>query len=110
MMRRTVVAALVLLVAGVVYAGETKEVTGTVKAVSGGTFTVSDSAAKDWTFGVDSKETIVVAKGARHKMDKLKADGKPTTIGEFISEKQKVVVTYTEKEGKLTAKEVHVKQ
>jgi len=56
---------------------------GTVKVVTGGTFVVTDSAAKDWTFGVDSKETLVVAKGGRHKMDKLKADGKAPVIGEF---------------------------
>jgi hypothetical protein len=30
-------------------------------------------------------------------------------IGEFISEKQTVVVKYGEKDGTLTAKEVHVK-
>jgi hypothetical protein len=109
MMRRTVIAALVLLVAGVTYAGGTKEVTGTVKVVSGNTFTVTDSAAKDWAFGV-SKETLVLVKGGHHKMDKLKADGKPTTIDEFISEKQNVIVKYTDEAGKLTAKEVQVKQ
>lgn len=43
-------------------------------------------------------------------MDQLKADGKPTLIGEFISAKQTVVVMYTEKDSKLTAKEVHVKK
>ena len=110
MMHRVAGVAFVLLVAGFVFAGEVKEVTGTVKAVAGGTFTVTDSAAKDWTFGVDSKETLVVAKGGSHKMDKLKADGKPTLIGEFISEKQTVVVKYMEKDGKLTAKEVHVRK
>jgi hypothetical protein len=101
--------ALVLLVAGFAFAGD-KEVTGTVKSVTGGTFVVTDSAAKDWTFAVDSKETLVVAKGGKHKMDALKAGGKPATIGEFIAEKQTVVVTYTEKDGKMTAKEVHVKK
>jgi len=109
MLRRVAGVALVLLVAGFVFAGD-KEITGTVKSVTGGTFVVTDSAAKDWTFAVDSKETLVVAKGGKHKMDALKADGKPATISEFISEKQKVVVTYTEKDGKMTAKEVHVKK
>ena len=108
MVRRVAGVALVLLVAGFVFAGD-KEVTGTVKAVTGGTFVVTDGAAKDWTFAVDSKETLVVAKGGKHKMDALKADGKPATIGEFVSEKQTVVVKYSEKDGKLTAKEVHVK-
>jgi len=110
MVRRVAGVALTLLIAGFVFAGDAKEVTGTVKAVTGGTFVVTDSAAKDWTFSVDSKETLVVAKGGSHKMDKLKADGKPATIGEFISEKQTVVVKYIEKDGKLTAKEVHVKK
>jgi len=110
MVRRVAGVALTLLIAGFVFAGDAKEVTGTVKAVTGGTFVVTDSAAKDWTFSVDSKETLVVAKGGSHKMDKLKADGKPATIGEFISEKQTVVVKYSEKDGKLTAKEVHVKK
>ena len=109
MVRRVAAVALVLLVAGFVFAGG-KEVTGTVKSVTGGTFVVTDSAAKDWTFAVDSKETLVVAKGGKHKMDALKADGKPAMISEFISEKQTVVVTYTEKDGKMTAKEVHVKK
>jgi len=109
MVRRVAGVALALLVAGFVFAGE-KEITGTVKTVTGGTFVVTDSAAKDWTFAVDSKETLVVAKGGKHKMDALKADGKPATISEFISEKQAVVVTYTEKDGKMTAKEVHVKK
>jgi hypothetical protein len=31
-------------------------------------------------------------------------------IGEFIAAKQAVVVMYTEKDGKMTAKEVHVKK
>jgi hypothetical protein len=110
MVRKVAGAALALLVAGVVFAGDVKEVTGTVKSVTGGIFVVTDAAAKDWTFAVDSKETLVVAKGGKHKMDALKADGKPTLIGEFVSEKQTVVVKYGEKDGKLTAKEVHVKK
>jgi hypothetical protein len=109
MVRRIAGVALALLAAGFVFAGE-KEVTGTVKSIAGGTFVVTDSAAKDWTFAVDSKETLVVAKGGKHKMDALKADGKPATISEFVSEKQTVVVKYGEKDGKLTAKEVHVKK
>jgi uncharacterized protein (DUF697 family) len=109
MMRKVAGVTLALLVAGFVYAGEVKEVTGTVKSVAGGTFVVTDSAAKDWTFAVDAKETLVVAKGGHHKMDKLKANGQPALIGEFVAEKDKVVIKYMEKDGKLTAKEVHVK-
>jgi hypothetical protein len=110
MMRKVAGVTLALLVAGFVYAGEVKEVTGTVKSVAGGTFVVTDSAAKDWTFAVDSKETLVVAKGGSHKMNKLKADGKPMLLSEFVAEKDKVVIKYMEKDGKLTAKEVHVKK
>ena len=109
-MRKVAGVTLALLVAGFVFAGEAKEVTGTVKSVTGGTFVVTDSAAKDWTFAVDPKETLVVAKGGHHKMDKLKADGKPAVIGEFVAEKDKVVVKYGEKESKLIAKEIHVKK
>jgi hypothetical protein len=109
MVRRIAGAALALLfVAGIAAAGDTKEATGTVKAVAADSITVTDSAAKDWTFAVD-KETTVTASGASHKMDKLKADGKPTTIIEFVAVKKNVVVKYVEKDGKATAKEVHVK-
>jgi hypothetical protein len=109
-MRKLAGVALALLVAGFVFAGDVKEVTGTVKSVTGGTFVVTDSAAKDWTFAVDTKETLVIAKGGRHKMDQLKADGKPAVIGEFVAEKDKVVIKYGEKDGTLIAKEVHVKK
>jgi len=109
MVRRITGVVLALLaVVGFAVAGG-KDVTGTVKEVSGGTFVVTDSGGKDWTFGVDSKETLVVVKGGKHKMSALKADGKPTTIGEFVTVKANVVVQYTEKDGKYTAKEVHVK-
>jgi hypothetical protein len=110
MLRRVAVVAAAFLVAGFVFAGEPKEVTGTVKSVAGGTFVVTDGAAKDWTFAVDSKETLVVAKGGSHKLDQLKADGKPAVLSEFLSEKQLVAVKYYEKDGKNIAKQVKVKQ
>jgi ABC-type Fe3+-hydroxamate transport system substrate-binding protein len=102
------VALAVLFVAGLAAAGDTKEAMGTVKSVTADSITVTDSAAKDWTFAVD-KETTVVASGASHKMDRLKADGKPTTITEFVAVKKNVVVKYAEKDGKMIAKEVQVK-
>ena len=98
----------VLFVAGLAVAGDAKEATGTVKSVSAASVVVTDSAGKDWTFDVD-KGTTVVAKGASHKMDALKADGKAPTIGEFLKEKQNVVVKYSEKDGKAMAKEIRVK-
>jgi hypothetical protein len=107
-MRRIAGATLVfLVVAGFALAADMKA-SGAVKAVTGDSITVTDSTSKDWTFTVD-KDTSVRAKGATHKMDKLKADGKPTLITEFVSAKKNVVVTYTEKDGKMVAKEVLVK-
>ena len=113
MVRKLTGAALVLLVSALGFAGEGKDaksMTGTVKAVSAGTFTVMDGASKDWTFAVDGKDTLVVAKGGSHKLDQLKADGKPAVLGEFLSEKQLVDVKYYERDGKMIAKKVHVKQ
>jgi hypothetical protein len=95
-------------VVGFALAGEMKEANGTVKSVEQNGFTVTDSNAKDWTFAVD-KDTLVLAKGASHKMDKLKDDGKLPTIGEFVSAKQAVYVKYTEKDGKMVAKEIRIK-
>jgi hypothetical protein len=112
-MRKLTGVALALLVSGLVFAGEgkdTKEMTGTVKSVSAASFTVTDGAAKDWTFAVDSQETVVIAKGGSHKMDKLKADGKPAVLSEFVAEKQVVAVKYHEKDGKMVAKQVKVKR
>jgi hypothetical protein len=111
MVRRLAVAVLVVLVSGLAYAGEeAKEMAGRVKSVSSASLTVTDSASKDWTFVVDGKETLVVAKGGSHKLDQLKADGKPAVLPEFVSEKQLVSVKYTEKDGKMIARKVVVKQ
>jgi hypothetical protein len=109
MVRRVALVALALLVCGVAWAAE-KEVTGTVKSITGGTFVVTDSADKDWTFAVDSKKTLVIAKGGHHKLDALKAGGKPATIDQFMAPKDKVIVKYGEKDGNLIAEEVHVKK
>jgi len=111
MVRQLTGAALVLLVSALGYAGEgkaaAKEVTGTVKSVSGGEFTVT-SSGKDMTFMVDNKETQVIEKGGAHKFDKLKSDGKPAVITEFLKENQTVSVKYFERDGKMIAKQVHV--
>ena len=98
-----------LFVASFALAAETKEATGTVKTVSGKSLTVTDSAAKDWTFEID-KETVVVAKGGSHKMDQLTKEGKPTTLSEFVAEKQTVTVKFSETAGKLVATEVRVRR
>lgn len=109
MMRRIAFALLaVLCVAGFAVAGDAKDAAGTVKSVSATGFVVTDAAGKDWSFDVD-KTTTVMAKGASHKMDALKADGKPTQLTEFLSAKQNVMVKYSEMDGKMTAKEVRIK-
>ncbi len=108
MIRRIACATLALLfVAGLAGAAE-KEAMGKVKAVAATSITIADSAAKEMTFVVD-KDTMVVASGASHKMDKLKADGKPTVITEFVAVDKNVTVKYVEKDGKQFAKEVKVK-
>ncbi len=109
MIRRIACATLALLfVAGLAVAADAKEATGKVKAVVANSITITDSAAKEMTFVID-KDTTVTASGASHKMDKLKADGKPTVITEFVSVDKNVVVKYVEKDGKQFAKEVQVK-
>jgi ABC-type Fe3+-hydroxamate transport system substrate-binding protein len=110
MIRRIACATLALLfVAGFAVAADTaKEATGKVKAVAADSITIADTAAKETTFVVD-KDTMVVASGAKHKMAKLKADGKPTVITEFVAPDKTVTVKYAEKDGKQVAKEVHVK-
>jgi hypothetical protein len=108
MARRLALGALALLfVAGLAVAGDTKEANGTVKSIAGNSFVVTDSAGKDWTFGVD-KSTTVLVKGGSHKMDAVKADGKPAQLSEFLSAKQDVKVEYMDKDGKMLAKEVRV--
>jgi len=109
MLRRVCILTLATVaVAGFALSDETKEANGTVKAVEQNGFTITDSAAKEWTFAVD-KETLVLAKGASHKMNELKADGKLPAIGEFLAEKQSVFIKYVEQDGKMVAKEVRVK-
>jgi hypothetical protein len=108
MVRRIVLGLAFLFVAQLAVASDTKEANGTVKSVSGGSFVVTDSTGKDWSFDVD-KSTMVLVKGGSHKMDAVKADGKPAQLSEFIAAKQDVRVEYAMKDGKMLAKEVRVK-
>lgn len=109
MIRRTACATLALLFgAGFAMAGEAKEATGKVKAVVATSITITANAAKEMTFVID-KETTVTASGASHKTDKLKADGKPTVITEFVAVDKTVSIKYVEKDGKTVAKEVTAK-
>ena len=108
MVRRMLLCLAFVFVAQLAVAGDTKEASGTVKSVAGSTFVVTDSAAKDWSFDVD-KNTKVFVKGGSHKMDAVKADGKPAQLSEFLAAKNEVHVEYFEKDGKMVAKEVRVK-
>jgi hypothetical protein len=87
---------------------ETKEASGTVKAVTGTSVTITDDAKKDWTFVVD-KDTEVIAKGASHKMREAEGAGKTTQVTDFVKEKQSVGIKYVEKDGKQYAKEIRVR-
>jgi hypothetical protein len=112
MLKKIVSASLMLFfIAGLAVAQEkamTKDASGSVKSVAAASITITDDAKKDWTFIVD-KETSVTAKGASHKMREAEGAGKATQITDFVMEKQSVDVKYTEKDGKLYAKEVRVK-
>ena len=108
MVRRIVSCLAFLFVAHLAVAGDAKEANGLVKSVGAGSFVVTDSSGKDWSFDVD-KSTMVLVKGGSHKMDAIKADGKPAQLSEFLAAKQEVNVAYAEKDGKLLAKEVRVK-
>lgn len=87
---------------------ESKQVSGTVKAVATDSLTVTDDAGKEWSF-VITEDTTVVAEGASHKMKAAEEAGESTMITDFVKEKQKVVVKYQEADGKLNAKEIRVK-
>jgi len=108
MVRRMLLCLSFLLVAQLAVAGDTKEASGTVKSVAGSSFVVTDSTGKDMSFDVD-KSTLVVVRGGSHKMDAIKADGKPAQLSEFLAAKNEVHVQYAEKDGKMLAKEVRVK-
>jgi hypothetical protein len=85
-----------------------RETSGTVKSVQPNGFTVTDDSGKELFFGADN-ETQIVAKGASHRARELRADGKPSTLADFLAEKQRVVVKYADAAGKLTAREVQVR-
>jgi hypothetical protein len=106
MVRRMLLCLAFVFVAQLAVAGDTKD--GTVKSVAGSSFVVTDSAGKDWSFDVD-KDTKVLVRGGSHKMDAIKADGKPAQLSEFLAAKNEVHVQYSEKDGKMLAKEVRVK-
>jgi hypothetical protein len=86
---------------------ETKNVTGEVKSLSADSIVLTVDS-KDWTFIVD-KDTNIVAEGASHTSRKAEGAKETTMIADFIKVKETVVVDYTEKAGKFTAKEIRVR-
>jgi ABC-type Fe3+-hydroxamate transport system substrate-binding protein len=108
MLRRTACAAVaVLAVATLALAGEAMQAKGKVKTVSAKSVTVTDEGGKDLQLNA-TKDTVVVAQGASHKMADLEAKGKPTVISEFVKKNQSVTVKYEEKNGKLYIEELTI--
>ncbi len=81
---------------------------GVVKSVSPAGFVLTDEHGKDLALEVDSA-TVVYAGGASHKMNKLRADGKPAQVTEFVSSGQHVSVRYSKPEDRMVAKDIRVK-
>jgi hypothetical protein len=88
--------------------GEVRQAEGTVKSVQPNGFTITDTTGKELAFVAD-KDTVIVARGASHKMDRLAAGGKPATVGEFVAAQQRVSVKYVDIGGKLTLRDVQVR-
>ena len=63
------------------------EANGNVKSVQPNGFTMTDANGKELVLTADGHADR--RKGASHKMDQLKADGKPPTVGEFIAAQQR---------------------
>lgn len=73
---------------------KTTLVMGTVTAVVPATLTVKGKDA-EWAFTID-KDTTVTAQGATHKTLALKAEGKATTLVNFVKVGDQVTVSYHE--------------
>ena len=89
-------------------AGEVRHAEGTVESVQPNGFTMTDSTGRELVFVAD-RETVIVARGASHKMESLAASGKPATVAEFIAPRQRVSVKYVEIGGRLTLRDVQVR-
>jgi hypothetical protein len=108
MLRRSCVLALALASVGsFTPAVDMKELTGKVKSVALNGFTITDRDGRDWGFMID-KDTHIIVKGATHKMDRLKADGRLPTLDEFLAQDQFVYVKYWEKGTKLVVRELRI--
>ena len=97
-MKRMIVWSLgVLLLAAPLFAADkssakSHSATGTVTAVSAGSFTVKIKGS-EWTFATDPS-TVVIRKGATRKMAALQAADKPATLTEFVNVGNDVSVKY----------------
>jgi hypothetical protein len=92
------VAIAVLAVGALAFAGEGQKLTGKVKAVAGNAITVVSDDGVEQTFEVTAK-TKVVGSGCGHRADDLEANGKKSTIEEFVREDQRVRLEYWEENG-----------
>ena len=101
----------VLLLAAPLTAGDktsakSLSASGTVTAVSPGSFTIKHKGGER-TFATD-KSTIVAIKGATRKMEALKAANKPAILTEFVGVGADVAVNYREMDGARHAAKVVV--
>ena len=101
----------VLLLAAPVWAGDktagkSLSASGTVTAVSPGSFTIKVKGGEQ-TFATD-KSTVVAVKGATRKMAALDAANKPALLPEFVEVGADVAVTYSEMGGSRDAAKVNV--
>lgn len=71
---------------------KTMSASGKVSAVTADSVTAKGKDG-EWTFTVD-KATVVVAKGASHKMAAMSADKKPAVVTEFVHVGDDVAVKY----------------
>lgn len=73
-------------------AGKTMNITGVVSAVSPSSIAIKDKGQES-KYTVD-KDTSVFAKGATHKSLAMKADGKSTTLTDFVKVGDSVTIEY----------------
>jgi hypothetical protein len=97
----TVMSGLALAAGG---GGNEMKATGVVKSVMMDSLTL-ETSGQDWDFVV-TEDTSVVAKGGNTLTRAANAEGKDTTIEDFVQKGQMVTVEYHEKDGKRYADKV----
>ena len=101
----------VILMAARLFAGEKtaakgQSVSGTVTAVSAGSLTIKGKDGEQ-TFAA-GKWTVVIARGASHKMAAMEADNQPALLTDFVDVGADVTVKYQEMDGTQRAAKVSV--